>query len=317
VNPSAIEQAVLRGLAEHYGLHGRLHRLAGENLNFLLTTNDEQKFVCKVVEQDSQETAAEVEHALLEAARTGGFPAELPYIHKTNTQKYETGINIPMKGVWSMRLMNFVHGTLLENLTDISIKLLENTGRALAGFDRALAGFDHPALHRTHHWDLAAADRHRDRIGLIGDAAQRSLVNWAFERWSEARAVLPALPQQVIHGDANTENLLAEGDAITGLVDLGDCLYGARVCDPAICIAYLMMGRDDPLAVARTVVAGYDSVVELAPAEHEVLLPLACGRLAVTVCMATHRRTIDPGNDNWFVSLAPALRLLEQLRETA
>ncbi len=313
--PSPVEQAVLENLARHYGLAGRLERLAGENLNFLLTTKDEQKFVCKIVEENSQETAAEVEHALLNAARSGGFKADLPYIRKTNTGKFETGIKIPVNGTWSMRLMSFVRGTILEKLPDISIKLLKNAGRTLALFDRALEGFDHPALHRTHHWDLSEAGRHRDRLGLIAEPEQRDLAAWGFERWEEARAVLADLPQQVIHGDANTENLLAEGGAITGLVDLGDCLYTARACEPAIAIAYLAMGRDDPLAAARAVVEGYTEVIDLEPAEREVLLPLACGRLSMSVCMAAYRQGVDPDNDNWFVSLAPALRLLGQLRD--
>jgi Ser/Thr protein kinase RdoA (MazF antagonist) len=211
--------------------------------------------------------------------------------------------------------MSFVHGSVLENVSDISGNLLKNTGKTLARFDAALAGFDHPALHRTHRWSLAEAGRHRRHLTLIENAAQRDLVSWAFERWGSARDVLADLPQQVIHGDANPENLLVDGEAITGLVDLGDCLYTARACEPAIAIAYLMMEKEDPLAVADAVIEGYASVVDLDPAERDVLLPLACGRLAVTVCMATYRQTLDPGNANWFVSLAPALRLLEKLRD--
>ena len=317
VNWPAVEQAVLKGLAEHYGLAGRLDRLAGENLNYRLTLKDERQFVCKIIEQAHPGIAADVEQAVLEAARRGGFPAELPDIRKTNKQNYETGIELPLNGVWSMRVMNYVHGSVLENLSDISVKLLENCGKTLARFDRALAGFDHPSLHRTHRWDLAEAGRQRRHLSRIENPAQRDLVGWAFERWQSVRAELPALPRQVIHGDVNPENLLVEGDDVTGLVDFGDCLFTARVCEPAIGIAYLMMGREDPLAVAESVIDGYTSVIDLAPAERAVLLPLACGRLAVTVCMASYRQTLDPGNANWFVSLAPALRLLEQLRAHA
>ncbi|MEJ2402052.1 MAG: phosphotransferase [Xanthomonadales bacterium] len=317
VNWPAVEQAVQEHLAAHYDLRGRLTRLPGENLNYRVRSKDEEQFVCKIIEQGTPGLAAADEQRLLAAARTGGFPAELPYIQKTNTRKYETGITIPLKGVWTLRLMNYVHGTVLENQSDISIKTLKNTGEMLARFDRALTGFDHPSLHRTHRWDLAAAGRHREHLALIEKPAHRDLAVWAFQRWDAVRDELPALPRQVIHGDANPENLLTDGETITGLVDFGDSLFNPRVCEPAICIAYLMMGRDDPLAAAAAVVDGYASVIDLDPVERAVLLPLACGRLGVSVCVAAYRRTIDPGNANWFVSLAPALRLLEQLRETA
>jgi len=315
-NRPALEQAVLDCLAQDYELDGRLERLAGENLNFLVVTKDERKFVIKIVEEGSQETPAEVEYALLDAARAAGFPAELPYIQKTNKGLYETRIKLPLKGSWASRLLSFVHGDILENLPDISVGLRQDAGRTLARFNRALEAFDHPALHRTHAWDVAAAGRHRDRLALIADPGQRALVEWGFARWQRARAVLPELPRQVIHGDANSENLLAEAGRITGLVDLGDCLHTARACDLAICIAYLMMGRDDPRSAAQDVIEGYTGVVDLSPAERGALLPLACGRLAMTVCTAVHRQSVDPGNENWFVSLAPALRLLGQLQRT-
>jgi Ser/Thr protein kinase RdoA (MazF antagonist) len=315
VNWPAVEQAVLDCLAEHYGLAGRLERLAGENLNYRLTLKDEQKFVCKIIEQGNPGIAAEVEQSVLGAARAGGFPADLPYIQKTNTRNYDTGINIPINGVWRIRVMHYVRGIVLETVSDISANMLKNTGKTLARFDAALAGFDHPSLHRTHRWNLAEAGRQRRHLGLIEDSARRALVSWGFERWQAVREVLDELPRQVIHGDANPENLLLDGERITGMVDLGDCLFTARACDPAICIAYLMMGREDPLAAAAAVLEGYESVIALEAAERKVLLPLACGRLAVTVCMATYRQTLAPGNANWFVSLAPALRLLEKLRE--
>lgn len=69
------------------------------------------------------------------------------------------------------------------------------------------------------------------------------------------------------------------------------------------------------MAAAQSVIAGYHEVIELQERELDVLFPLVCGRLAVTVCMASMRLTEDPQNPNWFVSLAPALDLLRRLRE--
>ena len=56
-------------------------------------------------------------------------------------------------------------------------------------------------------------------------------------------------------------------------------------------------------------------VITMDPDVREVLLPLVCGRLAVTVCMATSRLSVDPGHPNWFVSLEPAIELLGRLYE--
>ncbi len=188
-------------------------------------------------------------------------------------------------------------------------------GRSLSALDRALANFDHQALHRGHAWELLRAGRHRDKLDQVTDPRDRDLAAWGFEQWAEVESVLAGLPRQAIHGDANPENILVRGQRMSGLVDFGDACHNPRVCDLAICLAYLMMGRDDPLVAARAVVAGYEEMAPLEPAERDILLPLACGRLAVTVTMAAARLAIDPDNPNWFVSLQPALALLRRLRD--
>ena len=80
---------------------------------------------------------------------------------------------------------------------------------------------------------------------------------------------------------------------------------------PASAAAFL---RPDPMEAARAVIEGYCSVIELSAEELDVLFPLACGRLAVTVCMASARQKEDPENPTWFTSLEPALRLVARLR---
>lgn len=310
----AIEQAVQESLAKHYGLAGALKRLPGENINFLVTTTDEEMFVCKIVDEHMPPKVVGMECELLDHARKADFDLRLPYIHKTNTQKNETRINIPINGLYRMRMMTYVNGILLDNISDISNNLLKNVGFSLAQFDQAVAGFDHPAARRSHRWNLAEAGQHRDKLNLIVDPLQRQLASWAFDQWSGVIGPLEELPHQVIHGDANPENLLVENEQLVGIVDFGDCCYNPRVCELAIALAYLMMGREDPLAAAETVIEGYGEVLPLSSEELAVLFPLVCGRLAVTVCMATARHREDPGNSNWFSTLEPALELLGWMR---
>ena len=126
---------------------------------------------------------------------------------------------------------------------------------------------------------------------------------------------MPDLPQQVMHGDANRSNFLVRNDSIVGLIDFGDCCYNPRICELASCLAYLMMDHEDPLMVAATVTSAYTEAVILSEAELDVLFPLVCGRLAVSVCMATARKAEQPDHPNWFESLEPSLALLRKLRD--
>jgi Ser/Thr protein kinase RdoA (MazF antagonist) len=315
MNKETIEFSIHEWLFRYFGLEGTLKRLGGENLNYLLTTESGENFVFKAVQQESAEDSADLEFAVLEHARKSHFPAKLPFIIKNYNRNIETGIKIPMYGACSARLISFVDGRLLENYSDISRKLLKNTGKTLAQFDLAIKDFDHPAAHQGHQWELVRAGQHRDKLEFIEDPEQRELVAWAFDLWEEVRDVLPELPHQVIHGDANKGNILAEGDRITGLVDFGDCCYNPRICELAICLSDVMTDCDDPMAAAASVIAGYAGEVELYGEELAVLFPLVCGRLAVTICMAMSRKSAAPDHPNWFVSLEPALGLLGALRK--
>ena len=314
---NALEAAISEFLFANYDLQGSLERLGGENLNYLVTTPEGQRQVLKIVEEAEAEESAELENRLIEHALKAGFELGLPVIEKNYRDEIDTRIDIPVSGVYRARVLRFLDGDALENLSDISTNLLSDVGFSLARLDRAFAGFDHPALHRQHRWELKLAGRHRDKLHLVSDDEDRALVAWAFDRWSDVRDTLDALPAQAIHGDANPENILVEDGRVSGFVDFGDACHNPRACELAICLAYLMMDRDDPLQAAGAVIEAYAAELPLAREEREVLLPLVCGRLAVTVAMASARRAIDADNPNWFLSLEPALALLRRLRREA
>ena len=311
----AIESAIGEWLFRYYGLRGRLERLGGENLNYLVSGQAGEKFVFKAVDEAQAEESAAMEFELLEHARNAGFCRELPFIIKNYKDNIDSGIHIPLIGEYRARVLSLVSGITLENLRDISIEMLVDTGKCLAEFNRAVAGFDHPALHRGHQWELPRAGQHRDKLDSVADPEMRSLAAWAFGLWDEVKDGLNELPQQVIHGDANPENILAADGRITGLVDFGDTCYNPRICELAICISYVMMDHDDPLEAAAAVLAGYAESCELLEDELAVLFPLVCTRLAVSICMASARLEIDADNPNWFTSLEPAGRLLRRLYE--
>jgi Ser/Thr protein kinase RdoA (MazF antagonist) len=139
-------------------------------------------------------------------------------------------------------------------------------------------------------------------------------MTWGFDAWEQVRNSLDSMPWQFIHGDMNRENILVEGDAVTGLVDFGDACFNPVVCDLAICLTYMMMDREDPFEAMGLALDGYLGVRALSEAERDVLLPLVCGRLVTSIAVSTERRGIDPGNPNWFGGEDSAWKLLQTLK---
>jgi len=316
LTPQQLRQTVLSCLAEFYGLEGKLERLGGENLNYLLTTPQDVSYVFKIVDDDIPPEVVEMENEVIEHAISAGIRLNIPKIIQNKYGNMETGIKIHKKCLYRARLLDYISGDNLEELSDISEILLKNVGKTLASFDLAMKNFNHPAARRNHRWNLAVAGMHRDTVELIGDPAQRALLGWAFDTWQwKAACHFPDLPWQFIHGDANRENILVEGDEVVGLVDFGDSCINPTVCELAICIAYIMMEQENPLQAAETVSEAYQSVRPLSELERSVLYPLVCGRLAVTISVAATRRQLDPAHPNWFGSEQLAWELLPQLRE--
>jgi Ser/Thr protein kinase RdoA (MazF antagonist) len=314
MNTQEIETSVLRCLFDHYGIEGTISRLPGENLNYLVNSDRGERYIFEIVDDDMPPEVVALEFQAIEHAISGALQFNLPRIVKNSHGKIETGIELHKNISNRARLLTFIDGILLEKIIDISEELRENLGKSLAEFDLVMQDFDHPAAHRNHRWNLAEAGQHKAKMALIEDMDQRKLLAWAFDLWaSDARPKLPALPHQIIHGDAHGENVLVQGERVSGLVDFGDCCFNPTVCELGVCLPYLMMRQDHPLQVAADVVAAYRQVKPLSKLERTVLYPLICGRLAVTVSIAAERRQIDPNHPNWFVGDAEAWNLLQFL----
>jgi Ser/Thr protein kinase RdoA (MazF antagonist) len=315
MNESALQEIVLDCLASNYDIeNANLRRLPGENLNFLVTSGPDSRYVCKIVGDDAPREVVELENAAIGYAASNGFGLDLPTIQENKFHNLETCIKLPINSPYRLRLMHFIRGKSLAATSDISINLLKNVGESLARFCTAMRGFEHPAAHRDHRWNLATAGRHEQTIRRFDDRAQRALLSWAYQGWREAQDRMERLHWEFVHGDAHDENWMVEEGRVSGLVDFGDCCHNPAVCDLAICLAYLMMRGPDPLRVAAAIGEGYEAVRALSADERAVLYPLVCTRLAVSLCIAMERRAIDASNPNWFSSETPAWRLLGQLQ---
>ena len=134
-----------------------------------------------------------------------------------------------------------------------------------------------------------------------------------------AAVVLPGIadcPQGIIHGDANDENFLVDGDQVVGLVDLGDCLRGALILDLGITLAYAMQHPDATLEGIAPLVAGYHAVRPLTDEEFGLALPIALARLATSALIGARRMARQPEHATWHSHADSTARALSLFAST-
>jgi len=297
-------------LHEQFGLTGDLVPLPSERDQNFRVQAAAGWFVLKIAKSDELREVLELQNAAI--AHLRGEIEELDWpVSRRTVRGTEIAEMRDGRGRSHLaRVFSWVEGTPLVHATPHDPRLLGSLGRALARLDGSLQRFTHPAMHRALGWDLKRADqafRHADLLS----AAQRSLIDGHIAAWREL--CWPLLRHGVIHGDANDHNVLVRAGEVAALLDFGDMVHSAVVCDLAIGAAYAMLGKRDPLSVACEVIGAYCRALPLTAAEADAVFPLIGTRLAMSVCYST-RNARDKSEDPYQqVSAAPAWELLADL----
>ncbi len=318
--PALTSDEALRLAEELYGLAGTLRPLPSErDQNFRLTTPAGESFILKVSGADEAPDHLDFQNTALTWLAEHDRAVRVPRLCQTTAGERMTVIEGADGRAHRVRLLTHLPGIPLAQARPHTPGLLRNLGRHLGAMDAALQGFSHPAAQRRDFvWDLGRAPQvittHLEAV----EPARRYLIEGLLRQWDAVVAPLwSELRRSVAYNDANDYNVLVGAPGperdVTGFIDFGDMLETCTVSDPAIAVAYAMLGKPDPVAVAGHVVAGFNATFPLTEPELEVLHTLACARLAASVCVSAHRRTTEPANDYLAISERPAWETLERL----
>lgn len=210
--------------------------------------------------------------------------------------------------VW---LLHWLPGRMLADVHQTP-EMLRNLGRLLGQIDRALESFSHVYARREFKWNLEGSAWIEDFFRYIPDPARRKTVGAILDQFKDAKP-FARVRRGVIHGDANTHNVLVEGDTITGLIDFGDLHESAPAAELAVACAYAALGKKDPREAIENVKRGFEEAFPLTGEEANLLNLLILTRLAVSVTNSAYMKTIssDPYAS---VSETQAWEVLEAVR---
>lgn len=171
-------------------------------------------------------------------------------------------------------------------------------GRLLARLGLALADFDHSGADHDLVWDICRASNLTGTLSGIPDPAMRAIAQNAFTRFEwETAPCLAGMRRQILHNDLTPHNTLVDPrnhGQVVGIIDFGDLVRTALVCDPAIAACYLMGEGDDAMALPHALVAAYHAVRPLERAEIELIPLLMEARHAMTVAITENHAARRP-----------------------
>lgn len=215
--------------------------------------------------------------------------------------------------------------------------LRRDIGATLARLNIALRALRHPGARRTHLWDLQNFWRLRALLdelpdsGLLPEVARalaaerpvpagglRAALEDCLDRFDAVvRPALAGTRTQVIHADFHGDNLLADGDRITGILDFGDALAGPVAMDVGVAACYQLGPGPGLLAPALDVVAAYHAADPLSAAELTLAAEFIVARTAARIIVSQYNAVREPANRGYLLRRTPqaiehlaALRLL-------
>lgn len=297
-------------LKEFFGIVGNISPLPGErDLNFKVESD--QTYVLKLYEAGNH-SWLEIQDFALRSLNISGIPTPIAALDGSFL------IDLPNEKV--ARLLAWVEGEPWAKL-ETENQLLQALGSKIALVDQQLSKLvlteqNAAVLNRKFIWNLMQADSLLDKVSLISDPKIQKLVTDVLSRFEESvKPKLAKLPAQLIHNDGNDYNILVDGKNL-GLIDFGDLVFAPKIVGLAVCAAYMVLEKTEPIKDILPLIRGYHMAAPLAPIELELLFDLIQVRLAMSVVNAAIQSSAAPDNGYLLISQSVVPEALTKLAKT-
>ncbi|MCD6354938.1 MAG: phosphotransferase [Prolixibacteraceae bacterium] len=284
-------------LTKKYALNDpKIKKLVGYDIVNYKVETDSEKYILKVYPDIKEEIdLAVAENKVLihlQKNKNNNFPKPV----KNSDDKLLTPFkeNNTRK---TARLLNYLEGEFLGDAKH-SVELFKSFGKFLADMDLQLKDFRNYVIGaRQFKWDLNYFLLNEKYIQYISNPSDRKIVAYFFRQFKENVApVLPTLRKQTIHGDANEWNTLTQNNHISGIIDFGDVCYAQLINEPAIALAYSLLGKNEPVKWAIPIISEYHKILPLEEKEIDILYWLIAARLCTSACNSAYERIQRPEN---------------------
>ncbi|MGD8814386.1 MAG: phosphotransferase, partial [Anaerolineales bacterium] len=280
--PQIPEQEVIRIASDLYGLEVKCTPLSSErDANFRIDTDLGDSFALKI--SNLNETPEDIDFQTRALLHIEEQDPIFPIPRLVRNREGETFTTI----MTSHETHHLVHAlTFLPGLSMVEVPstpaVWRNLGKTIARLDLALRSFFHPHARRTHPWDLIRCTDLRPHTKTVSNRNARRNIEAVLDRMAaEVLTRVKTLRHQVIHADANPDNILVDAmnpDQIAGILDFGDMVYAPLIAELAIAADLESVSSEQGLENLGALVSGFDSMLPLEEVEIDLLYDLILAR---------------------------------------
>jgi len=311
MQPVQVEEFV----KHHFGIDGSAIRLVGErDLNFRVNSPIGD-FIFKVHQSTERDLIVLQNELLLTCSTIDSLLEPIPI--KSVDGAFVIDIDSERIG----RLLTWIDGDLMSAGHSLSPELLSSLGHAVAVLDAHLEQEStderFTLVSRPFGWNVIQTEQLMSSISLVSDEHVRDQVARIIS--DATNFILPSLAglnTQLIHNDANDNNIVVRDGRVVSLIDFGDVIAAPRICGLAVAATYALDDSADPIRGILDVVRGYHTTHALTSDELSLLFPLIKLRIATSILMAAIQSAGQPHNDYLNISQEKFRALLNTLVTT-
>jgi 4-aminobutyrate aminotransferase-like enzyme/Ser/Thr protein kinase RdoA (MazF antagonist) len=283
---------------EQFNIIGKATKLDGEiDWNYKISSPS-ANYLLKITPSSHSDIYLDFQVAILDYIALQKPSINYPKIIN-NLQNNQVSVVLHDNNNLKIRLLTWMEGRLWSSVNPKTSKLRENLGKQCGLLSQALKGFSNPFASREFEWDLAQSLWTENYLHLFEDKKLEAILFFQ-NQFKNNHQYYQNLRKQVVHNDANDNNIIVSNDILAeeveAVIDYGDAVYTQLINDVAVTIVYAIMDLQDPLSGAIDVLKGYNSTFSLQEEELEMLYNLIGMRLVVSVTKSAINKTEHPEN---------------------
>ena len=285
------------------------HLNSERDTNFLLTINNNSKFVIKISNTNESKKFLEMQDYVISSLNKKSLIKKFIPIKKHKSIKTYLDIN---QHKCFVRILTYIDGKMYAKYKN-SNNLENSLGKTLGILSRSLQNLGHPSAYRHFEWNPSEIDWIKKYIYLFDNKHKKIILNNLYDYDKFIKKNKNNLRFSLTHGDINNYNLVVSNQNVVGLIDYGDMIYAPTINDLAICLAYALMNKKDLYTSLKNIILSYHKNFPITKHEIFSLITLVKCRLTITVTMSAKQKIKFPKNKYLTISEKDAWNLLYKL----